>query len=98
MLTRDEILKILVEHRNDINQFSVREIALFGSHVRNEAVGGSDMDFLVVFEKKSFDAYMNLKFYLEDLFACKVDVVIKESIKPRLKKTILAEAVYAEGF
>ncbi|MEW6237928.1 MAG: nucleotidyltransferase domain-containing protein [Candidatus Omnitrophota bacterium] len=71
MLTRDEILKTIKEHRNDIKRFGVREIALFGSHARNEAVGDSDMDFIVVLEKKSFDAYMDLKFYLEDLFrAC----------------------------
>lgn len=37
---------------------------------------------------------MDLKFYLEDLFGIKVDLVIKSAIKPRLKSYILSEVVY----
>lgn len=36
---------------------------------------------------------MDLKFYLEDLFGIKVDLVIK-AIKPRLKSYILSKVVY----
>ncbi|MFQ5807543.1 MAG: nucleotidyltransferase family protein [Phycisphaerae bacterium] len=41
---------------------------------------------------------MDLKFFLEDLFGRKVDLVLLGSIKPRLRPAILAEAVYAPGF
>jgi predicted nucleotidyltransferase len=94
----EEILRILGENRSKIKSFGVTRIGLFGSHARSEATKSSDLDFVVEFRKKSFDSYMNLKFYLEDLFGCNVDLIIPETIKPRLRPGILKETVYAPGF
>ena len=96
--SQNEILKIISEHRDEICRFGVRQLGLFGSAVRGEATQKSDLDFLVEFETKSFDAYMDLKFFLEDLFSCQVDLVITDAIKPRLRESILKEAVHAPGF
>ena len=96
--SQNEILNLISEHRDDISRFGVRRLCLFGSAVRGEATQGSDLDFLVEFETKSFDAYMDLKFFLEDLFSCQVDLVIADAIKPRLRESILKEAVHAPGF
>jgi predicted nucleotidyltransferase len=52
----------------------------------------------VEFEIKSFDAYMDLKFFLEDLFSFQVDLVIADAIKPRLRESLLKEAVHAPRF
>ena len=57
----------------------------------------SDLDFVVEFEQKSFDAYMDLKAYLEELLGRRVDLVVAEAIKPRLRDTILGEALHAPG-
>jgi predicted nucleotidyltransferase len=70
---------------------------LFGSCARGECKEVSDLDFVVEFEKKSFDAYMDLKLLLEELFDCNVDLVISDSIKPRLRSVILGEAIHAPG-
>ena len=94
---RDEILKTLGQNREIIRGFGVRRLALFGSAVRDEAKPTSDLDFLVDFERKSFDSYMDLKAFLEKLFDCPVDLVISDAIKPRLRSIILGEAVYAPG-
>lgn len=61
---------------------------MFGSYLKGEAKESSDIDVLVEFEKgkKTFDNYMELKFFLEDLFKRKVDPVIDESVKPELRK------------
>jgi len=40
---------------------------------------------------------MELKFFLEDLFECKVDLVVVEAIKPDLKPYILESVKYAAG-
>ena len=48
-------------------------------------------------EKKTFDNYMDLKEFLEELFGCKVDLVMKDAIKPRLREPILKETIYAQG-
>ena len=93
---------IVVEKQNVVaelcKRFSVARLEVFGS-----AAGGrfedsrSDLDFLVQLEKKTFDAYMDLKFYLEDLFQRPVDLVLKDAIKPRLRAAIEESAVYAQG-
>lgn len=94
---REEILKILEENRHTIHGYGVRRLGLFGSCARDVCTEASDLDFVAEFEKKSFDAYMDLKLFLEELFGCPVDLVISDTIKPRLRKTILDEAIYAPG-
>ena len=96
-LKGSKILEILGQHKEVLSQIGVRKIGLFGSYRRGAATGQSDMDFLVVLEKPSFDSYMNAKFFLEDLFGCPVDLVLEETIKPRLLPQILSEVVYAPG-
>lgn len=95
--TREEVLKTLQQNADAVRAFGVRKIALFGSVARDEGGSSSDSDFLVEFEAKSFDAYMDLKSFLEALFGCSVDLVTVEAIKPRLRTAILGEAVYAAG-
>jgi len=77
-------------------KFGVLDIALFGSRVKNSQKKGSDLDLLVELkhESKTFDNYMDLKFFFEDHFKLKVDLVLKDSLRPELKKIILAEAVH----
>lgn len=92
-----EILRTLEMLTGDLRRLGVRRIALFGSAARGEASAASDLDFLVEFERKSFDTYMDLKFLLEDAFGRRVDLVLADSIKPRLREAIAGEAVYAQG-
>lgn len=97
-LTRSELMDFLREKKEFLaDEFGVIEIALFGSWVKNRQKPGSDLDLLVELksQNKTFDNYMDLKFFFEDHFKMKVDLVLKDSIRPELKKTILAEAVHA---
>jgi predicted nucleotidyltransferase len=94
---RDEVLKILEANRQAIRGYGVRSLGLFGSVVRGDDTAVSDLDFVVQFDRKSFDSYMEVKAFLEQLFGCRVDLVIESAIKPRLRRTILQEAVHAEG-
>lgn len=96
-MTREEILEKLKQHRDRIRGFGVRRLGIFGSYARGDQSEGSDMDFLVEFETKTFDNYMDLKFFLEDLFGRKVDLVIADAVKPRLRKPIFDQTVYAKG-
>jgi uncharacterized protein len=93
-----EPLTILRQHEPELKKrFGVATIGIFGSYARGEERPDSDVDVLVSFRKgeKTFDNYMDCKFYLEDLFGCKVDLVMKGAIKKRLKLNILGEVVYA---
>ena len=91
----EQILKVIEAHRDKIRGFGVRRLGLFGSAARGEATESSDLDFLVELENETFDAYMDLKFFLEKLFNCRVDLVLPDTIKPRLRTSILSETIYA---
>lgn len=92
-----QILQLIEANREKIKGFGVHRLGLFGSAARGEATEGSDLDFLVELENETFDAYMDLKFFLEKLFNCRVDLVLPDTIKPRLRPYILSETIYATG-
>jgi len=99
MLNSDKILKIINENHQYIKKFGVKSIGLFGSYATNNQKPESDIDLLVEFKKgkKTFDNYMDLKFYLENLFDCNIDLVLKEALKVDLKLNILKSVKYAAG-
>ncbi len=93
-LNSNDVLKTLGEHRQTIQNLGVLSLALFGSVARHQATTDSDLDFLVEFEgATTFDCYMDLKFFLEDLFDRPVDLVTKRSLKKEISETILQEAI-----
>ena len=91
-------IEVLKKHENTIkDKYHVRKIGVFGSFARGEGKEGSDVDILVDFKNgcKTFDNYMELKFFLEDLFSRSIDLVTMEALRPQLKDDILQEVVYA---
>jgi predicted nucleotidyltransferase len=100
MLTSEVIMKTLNLYHKEIQQFGVRRIGLFGSYRTNNQNKKSDVDILVEFKrgKKTFDNYMELKFFLEKIFDLPVDLVVKEAVKLELKTSILKSVRYATGF
>ena len=83
---------LIIAHRDHLSQLGTRHLAIFGSTARNEARKSSDIDILVDFDaKKGLFAFVDLKFYLEDLLKCEVDLVSKRALHPALKKRILNE-------
>ena len=95
MESKEQILKKIRDHKDKIKSFGVKRLGLFGSFANNTATDKSDLDFIVEFEEKTFDAYMGLKDYLEELFQRPVDLVLPNTIKPRLRSQILGEVVDA---
>lgn len=93
-LSRDRVVHLLREHSRDIQGFGVRDISLFGSVARDEAGTGSDLDVMVDFgEDLTFDNYMGLKFFLEDLLETRVDVVTPGTLHPRIEQKVMREIV-----
>ena len=99
VLTADGILGTLAEHRERIRSPGIRRIGVFGSFARGEEREESDIDILIEFEEggRSFDTYMDLKFFLEDLFGRRVDLVDRDAIKPALAPHILWSVRYVPG-
>ena len=98
-MNRDQVLKILAEHRDTLaRDFRIKSLALFGSIVRNEATAASDVDLLVEFDGRPVGLFhlSRTQHYLESILGVpRVDLVLREGIKPALKERILREAVYA---
>ena len=60
-----------------------------------EASPKSDVDIIVDLAEPTFDNYMDLKFHLEDVLQRPVDLVMSDTVKPRIRPIIEQEAVYA---
>ena len=84
------MLKPLLRER-----FKVQTIGLFGSYVRGEEKKTSDLDILVDFsETISLFKFIELEDFLTQELEVKVDLVMRDALKPRIKDSILKEAVY----
>ncbi len=95
-MKREEALRILTAHRDEIGRFSVKSIAFFGSVARDEAAPGSDIDILVEFSAPvGLFEFIRLKRFLEELFQCHVDLTTPDALKDRVRERILREAVRA---
>src|SRR5215510_14448461 len=94
--TKEHLLALLREHYRQIRAFGVRRLGLFGSFVRERQGRESDVVMLVEFEPgcKTFDAFMQLAFFLEALFGRRVEWVTPESLSPYIGPHILREMTY----
>ena len=81
------------------DKYHIIRIGLFGSYARGEQNINSDIDLLVEFEENTQDLY-DLKLQLKDFFlktiGVEIDICREKYIKPRIKKQILKETVYAD--
>lgn len=91
------LLRLIAEHQKEIKQFGVKRCGLFGSYVRDQSTPQSDIDVLVEFEpgQRTFDNFMSLAFFLEELLESSVDLVTVESLSPYIGPRILKEVEYA---
>lgn len=97
MLPKDELLIKIRQYSSELKAYRVKKVGFFGSFARSSQHTKSDIDILVEFERggKTFDNYMELKFFLEKLFHREVDLVIKDALKTRIKNRVLSEVKYA---
>jgi predicted nucleotidyltransferase len=98
MMNLADILKTLAAHREELQQrYRVKELGVFGSVVRGEQKGTSDVDILVEFDEDArlgLLKFINLENYLSELLGVKVDLVMKSALKPRIGKHVVKETVY----
>jgi predicted nucleotidyltransferase len=89
--SRLEELKPLLE-----SQYGVEQIGIFGSFVRGEQEEKSDLDVLVAFEDPvGFFELIRLEDELSERLGVDIDLVTKDSLKPRIQEHVLDEVAYA---
>jgi len=91
--TKNLIFQRLDGKRENLALLGVKNIGIFGSFVRGEQMPSSDIDILVEFlpEQHTFDNFMELAFFLEELLGQKVELVTTESLSPHIGPHILRE-------
>ena len=92
----EQIKEIITSHLDILrNKYYVKEIGIFGSFIRDDQNRESDVDILVKFSKPvGLIEFIKLEEYLKDLLDVKVDLVLRDGIKPALKSEILQQVVY----
>ncbi len=95
-MNKQQVLDIVKAHQDQLRDFAVKELFLFGSVARGEETENSDIDFLVDFSRPvGLFTLLRLKTYLEDLLGCSVDIGTPDSLRPHLKETVLKEVIRA---
>jgi len=98
MKTLTEIKQIMSQCKPIVQEkYKVRELGIFGSYLRGEQTEESDIDVLVEFEPEfrfGLITFCELEAYLTEVIGVKVDLVMKQGLKPRIGKRILSEVVY----
>jgi uncharacterized protein len=93
----EDIKNTLAENRQELQrEYRVKELGIFGSYVRGEQKKQSDVDILVEFEETanlSLLDFIGLENRLSDILGIKVDLVEKQTLKPRIGKHVLEEVV-----
>ena len=99
MMNLATIEAILIENIECLNSYGISRLGIFGSFLDGTQSEGSDIDLLVSFNpgKKSFDNYMELKFFLEEILEREIDLVIEEAIKEDLREAILGSVNYVKA-
>jgi uncharacterized protein len=98
MQERTDLIQIIQRLRQHFpllaEKYRVKSLSIFGSYVRHEQRSDSDLDVLVTFhEQPSLLKFIELENYLSDVMGVKIDLVMKDALKPRIGRRILSEAV-----
>jgi uncharacterized protein len=95
--TKAQAFSRLREKQLELQRLGVSRCGIFGSFVRDAAIHDqSDVDILVDFVpgQKTFDNFMQLSFFLEEILGRSVDLITLESLSPYIGPHILTEVEY----
>jgi uncharacterized protein len=94
MMNLKPVLQLLEARQADLKRCGVNSLAVFGLAARGESSHDSNLDVLVEFDRPvGLFEFIHLKYMLEDLTGCRVDLVTPDALRPALRETILSEAV-----
>ena len=96
MKTQAEVLQMLAQQKPWLlATYQITRLGIFGSYARGDQRDESDIDILVEYDNApSLYRLIELRDYLSELFAIKVDVVTRNGLKERIRAKVLSEVIY----
>lgn len=97
-MTKQEVIAVLLQHRDELKSRGVQHAALFGSTARGEARPDSDLDILIDLDPSAeidiFD-YVGIRQFIANLLAPETaDVVDRAALKPHVRPSAENDAIY----
>ncbi|MBG6233795.1 putative nucleotidyltransferase [Pedobacter sp. CAN_A7] len=91
---KQSLLVLLKANGKKLKSFGVLNLSLFGSFITGRFHADSDVDLLVEFDpqQKSYDNFIELSFFLEDLLGRKVEIITPQSLSKHIGPYILSQA------
>jgi predicted nucleotidyltransferase len=95
-VTRGEVQRRLSAELPELSRLAVRSVDIFGSVARGEATPDSDVDLLVEFDRAiALFHFFRVQRRLGEILGCRVDLVMRDAVKPQLRDRIFGEAIRA---
>ncbi len=92
--TRKEILRIFSSQKEQMAEFGIRELMLFGSAAKDTLTPQSDVDVVVEFTKTTYRGYLEFKAFLENQLHRDVDLLTLAGVRGRLRQEIERDFVH----
>ena len=96
ILNKGYILAQISAHREQLKAMGAEKLGLFGSYARNQQTADSDIDFIIEFQKgkKTYNNFIEIAYFLEDIFQNEVDLLTLQSLTPLFLNVIQADITY----
>lgn len=95
-----DLKPLLTQAKQKLAQkYPIQQLGLFGSYRRGDQHPNSDIDILISFDPNfrfGLLTFCQIENELSDLLGQKVDLVLKDSLKPHIGQHILREVLYIE--
>ena len=98
MISRDDALRILRQHKAELRARGILRAAIFGSVSRGQARVDSDIDVLIEIDRlarRTVFEVVGIKRAVAELFPGRVDVVNAAALKPGIDRSVKRDAIYA---
>ncbi|MEO8593318.1 MAG: nucleotidyltransferase domain-containing protein [Candidatus Solibacter sp.] len=97
-MNRDQVLAILRGHESELRAAGIKGLSLFGSTARGDYRPDSDIDLVAVFDETrriSLLGVVGIEQQISRMLDRTVELVEEAMLKPRVRKSVEAEAVRA---
>jgi uncharacterized protein len=94
-MDRETVIRTIRAHEAELRAEGVAHVYLFGSVARGDADKTSDIDLFYEYDNPRFSLInvVRVQERFQEILGCKVDAMTRDSVHPRIRRRVEAEAV-----